>query len=973
MEPEFLTIIDAKTALETPQILLSWEFANIVSPIASIEWLWDQMIIRRSKYRYPESITEGTSILSENYSPVPTVHKGDVDTLEGMLYYYYSLFLQYKDHSSSLIDIDQDISRICTDFTGVCYDTPVAMLSGLDGTSNASSAVFTIPAPTLPALGFRGSNVTPGSILHILAGLDLGYHIIKSVDSDTQITLDIVLTDTNIGGVNYEVITDHVKFWITGTNFYGKKVIYRYDTRSQMVDYKIDVTNLLQSGEVVTSIPYANIIPGFIGILTNKRYLQVAISESPILGDIVNSWNLTGKLKGGYIVKGSCLIPAVSDIAILDSIHLEIVIIDEATGTVVSTTDLSGLNEVTPETITGLSLDANDNQFIVTNKNYSYSFLTSVASPIPANVDLITYTRNLVNQDITFYTDIMSGDEYIVVIDSYNDRLRSFGHEIGRGYLWQQPFVSDKNTIALFHLDDDGMIVIDSSGNGNDGSRVGMLAEESGKFDFGYMAIAVGNYLDITSIAGDFDGTEGSLSIWFKASNSSDLSNALMDRYLIWFETGTGEFLKIGIVSGNLTFEYTAGGVAKIISSVHPALDTNWHNYKLTWSHSGDQLKAYVDGIQFGVTQSSLGVWAASLSNARIGGATNDTLLGYYDECRISNIARIVHPIVSNWTTPNKMYALSGRDYNGTYDLWDPLGFNYKDEFYSDKFLGGDFLIRNDYERYQLYPPNKIALDGTILFRDTVLPVMGDLGRLSRLVGCMLDRICDDREALKYILTIRKCGCADLQLIANFLGIPGLDDTTWNMDQQQRYVDFMRRVLKKGGTMESYQVYAKLLGFSLIESTLYARRSWDTVIDPIEDDIYLDEMGSMDTFDESYPLAHLRFKFFKESFKSNTGSTSVAANRILSDSFAHFKTTVGIGDLIRIYDISTPSDNDYYTIVSIISDTQLIVNKNWLTGSHSGLSYTASWLIPKPDPYVDFLLARFEDIAPDAMLPEYWV
>ena len=40
------------------------------------------------------------------------------------------------------------------------------------------------------------------------------------------------------------------------------------------------------------------------------------------------------------------------------------------------------------------------------------------------------------------------------MIDESINRLRSYTQEIGRGYLWQQPFVCDKYTVALSVIDD---------------------------------------------------------------------------------------------------------------------------------------------------------------------------------------------------------------------------------------------------------------------------------------------------------------------------------------------------------------------------------------------------------------------------------------------------------------------------------------------------------------------------------------
>ena len=83
MEPEFLSYISACVGLETPQIVLGWEFEDgVETPLTEgVPWNWDNLYIRRSDYRFPEDISEGTVILSEAFSSSPTVNLGDITSL----------------------------------------------------------------------------------------------------------------------------------------------------------------------------------------------------------------------------------------------------------------------------------------------------------------------------------------------------------------------------------------------------------------------------------------------------------------------------------------------------------------------------------------------------------------------------------------------------------------------------------------------------------------------------------------------------------------------------------------------------------------------------------------------------------------------------------------------------------------------------------------------------------------------------
>jgi hypothetical protein len=981
MEPEFLTAIAAKTGLETPQVLVSWTFDDdYETPLTSgVPWLWETLYLRRSAYRYPEAISEGTSVLTEAFSTTPTASVGDITSLTELAQYYYSLFFAYRQHSSSTLVLDRDVSRLGSNFTGLCYEQAPVLQTGTDGTTNMGSPLFTIPAPVLPALGFRGNHIEAGFIFQIAdGGADDGYYRIVSVDSDTQVTLDTPLGVNAAGTVNYNVYSDHKKFWIGCNSHDGLKTLYRYDSKTCMVDFKIVLNDVLAGTEQVRDIAYANHIAGMVGVITNLRYIKLPYNdETPTTADIVLQLAFGTILTSGFNVRSAKYATgAPGSLIILDSQHLEIVVCSEATGVVASTYDISGLDEVTAATLGGVAYDpvgSGVNAYLlVANRNYIYSFDVLSAAPTSADVIEITYaTAEIAYLD--YIRDVLTLVKSNAVLIESSARLRTYNQETCRGYLWQQPYVGDQYTIGLYHLDDDGVpAVADASSFSNDGVLNGMVVQQSGRFGLSYQANGVSDNVDISAIIGEFDASRGSISVWFKASAASDLLAPAADRYLLRLTTDANNYIHVGIVANNLAFVYTANGTVKTVTGVHPSPDTEFHHYKLTWDAVANQVKAYFDGVQFGLTQVGLGAWAGALISAYIGTATNNTLLGYYDECRVTaGIARAVPAPVTNITLANKAHAHSGRDYAATFVDGARNRFHYKDRLFTE-FSGGEYIIRNDYDPSQLHPPNKIADDGTVLFRDAVLPVLGDQGRTERLVGCLLDRIADDRDVALDLVNILKADGSYFDVLAYCLGVVGLDNTL-NVDHQRHYVNHMRRINRKAGLIKAYHVLAKLLEFRITESTLYTRRWWDSVVDPERPDIYLDEMGAMDTGDENFPLAMLRFIPYRESVKSLVGQTSIPANRTFTDLTATFRETAQIGALLRIYDIDDTRDDGDYIITNVVSDTVLLVNKNWPQGSLNNLTYTLNWVVPEPDPSADFLLARFVDIAPVSMSLSYYV
>lgn len=979
--PEFLSAISAKTALETPQILLEWTYADLETPLTQgVLWDWKTSIIRRSIDRYPETKTEGTLILNESFSDSPRTSKSDIDNLIPLRSYYYSLFLEYVDHSSSPCVLSQDIKRLGSRFSGVAVDKRDSIVSGTDGVTNSGSANLDSAGST-----FLTDGVQAGFIVELKEGTaDDGFYRIVSVNSETQVTLDSNLT-VNDTDVDFEVFTDHDKFWISGIDYKRRPSLWRYDSRTQMVDFKVDLSTILDTDEFPRSVLGILTISAtdYITLITHKRYIRLPyLNSSPLVTDIAAEWNFsTTSLTDGYDVIGGAVDPSIinafNTVYLVDRNALEVKAIREDTpSTTVATYDVSGLDEVNSSNLYGVSLDTASSYILVGNRNYVYGFDSATTSPTAADITSLTYLRALLLGDFSHSLALLDSNEFIYIVDDKVDLIRGFQKENrGRGYLWQQSFVSDQNTVALYHLDDDAT---DSSPNSNDGTNSGMVIDTDARFDDGFLADTATDTVDISAISGEFDGDEGTIELWFQVTDIADL--AAGTNWMIDLKVDASNFVRIGISSGSILFEYMAGGTSKTVSLTHPRQDTKFHQYAISWSSSADEVKAYLDGEQVGSTQTSLGTWSGTLAagTTKLGdSAATATLLGVYDEVRISDVARTFHPELISLTSANRMHAHSGRDYDLPYSDGDPLGFFYRDEIFTPKFVGGDYIIRNDWNREKLHPPNNLLSDPEeLVFRGPdSLPSLGHLGRLSRLIGLFFDRISDDRHLIQDMFEVIRADESFFEGVANYLGLKGLDRLNWNVDLQRRFLHIMQSVHRRGGRLDSYFIYTKLLGFYVTAHTLIARRRWDSVIlsaiDPNVTPIYLDQMGSMDTFSELYPLANLRWVFYKQSNKSSVGSTSAAASRLLTDSTAMFRDTCEIGSLIVIAQGESDAGDERteaeYVVEEIHSDVEIKVDKDWQAGSQSDVTYYNMWKVPEPDPYTEHLLSQFENIVPDSM------
>lgn len=121
------------------------------------------------------------------------------------------------------------------------------------------------------------------------------------------------------------------------------------------------------------------------------------------------------------------------------------------------------------------------------------------------------------------------------------------------------------------------------------------------------------------TLASAFDGSEGTVAIWIKAANAG-----------VWADASLREAIRILIDGSNLVvlrkdvganafgFYYFAGGVSEIVSAT-PGPSTSWMHVAMTWSSTADEVEAFIDGAQTGLTQTGLGAWAGSIVQFMIG------------------------------------------------------------------------------------------------------------------------------------------------------------------------------------------------------------------------------------------------------------------------------------------------------------------------------------------------------------------
>lgn len=99
------------------------------------------------------------------------------------------------------------------------------------------------------------------------------------------------------------------------------------------------------------------------------------------------------------------------------------------------------------------------------------------------------------------------------------------------------------------------------------------------------------------------------------------------------------------------------------------------------------------------------------------------------------------------------------------------------------------------------------------------------------------------------------------------------------------------------------------------------------------------------TVDRDFPtgsLSSLDFVIWTSQCEgtASDGATSAPATRQFTSATSFFSTNVQAGDILEINDVSSDGDNGFYVIESVDSDTQLTVNRDWFSGSLTGLDFT---------------------------------
>lgn len=162
-----------------------------------------------------------------------------------------------------------------------------------------------------------------------------------------------------------------------------------------------------------------------------------------------------------------------------------------------------------------------------------------------------------------------------------------------------------------------GTTIVDESGNGRNGTYVGVTLGQPGIGDgrtaAGYDGVTSYGNIYSASLAGAWNGQELTISTWVRIPTAGVWTDGIARRVgRIRGGTDLLDIYKLPSTS-SVQIDYLAGGVARGGPLTIGAI-TTWFQIAITVSKTADQLRLYLNGAQVGATQTGLGAWTGLLS-----------------------------------------------------------------------------------------------------------------------------------------------------------------------------------------------------------------------------------------------------------------------------------------------------------------------------------------------------------------------
>lgn len=175
-----------------------------------------------------------------------------------------------------------------------------------------------------------------------------------------------------------------------------------------------------------------------------------------------------------------------------------------------------------------------------------------------------------------------------------------------------------------------------------DGTHVGVTLGQTGWDDLCPLYDGLNDYTNMYSVtfAGRFNGAAGTIAAAFKVYNAGVWTDGA-NRYAVLIQVNWNNYvlLQKNSTNGRFRFRYAAAGTVETIDK-NGIGDVDWFHAAITWDKAAGvngEVKAYWNGVQEGLTQVALGVWAGvpAITTTVIGAKTitpTNPWYGWIDE-----------------------------------------------------------------------------------------------------------------------------------------------------------------------------------------------------------------------------------------------------------------------------------------------------------------------------------------------------
>ncbi len=214
---------------------------------------------------------------------------------------------------------------------------------------------------------------------------------------------------------------------------------------------------------------------------------------------------------------------------------------------------------------------------------------------------------------------------------------RPLGYNLPSNYAHKVLAIDQPHLLAYWPLSEvAGSVAYDFSGTARHGAYTGVTLGQPGIGDGNTSPLFDGanDFVNIytVSLRDAFNGSEGTAMIWAKVFNAGVWTDSA-SRYAMLLRVDVNNWVysprRISN-NGALRAGYTAGGTQELVTSAGHA-ELTWLCAAITWSKSAGvngEVKAFLNGAQYGTTQTLLGTWAGALApTTTVIGAT-DTVPG---------------------------------------------------------------------------------------------------------------------------------------------------------------------------------------------------------------------------------------------------------------------------------------------------------------------------------------------------------